>query len=145
MKKRIAMATMAIMAMFAVGAFAQGWGIGADPSTMPAPGYGRGHGGHGMHYMNGGYPCWGANGTATPPAIVVNNEAEAKKIVTEFVNANFKGYKVGDAVTVNTYRGQAYYVYATDASGNSFTFMTGAYGGVRGPMPGKIAPATGLR
>ncbi|MDR2870087.1 MAG: PepSY domain-containing protein [Deferribacteraceae bacterium] len=141
--KRILITTLTIMSLLAIGAFAQGFG-----GYGRGGGYGGGYGGgwgHGMGMMGGG-PCWGggwgANGGYNGGE-AIKSESDAKAIVQDLINDNLKGYKIGDVMTVNGYNGYSmYFVYATDNSGNAFTFVTTPFGGVRGPIPGRITPPT---
>lgn len=126
MKTRMVIVTMVIMSLFAISAFAQGMGGGNGQ------GWGGRMGNGGM--MGNGGGMWPGNGVGA------QNESEAKAIVQSIIDANFSGYTINEVVKVNNdYNGhQMYFVYVSDNSGNPFTFMTGQYGGVRGPIPGKL-------
>ncbi len=109
-------------------------GILAVGSTfaMAQNGFGRGHdrGNNNGCYMMNGDPAAGVGGSTEQ----VNADG-AKAKVQEYVNKNYKGYKVGDVTAETGPRGFTMYVVkASDASGNNFVFHVNPYGYVRGPM-----------
>ena len=95
-------------------------------------------------------PCVTADGVACPCNAAGDNfsglqatqisEADARTTLQTHINANLKGYTITGAETIQTPRNSTAYKFSVqDAGGNSFIFIVGPYGHVKGPiLPGAI-------
>ncbi|ADD69697.1 conserved hypothetical protein [Denitrovibrio acetiphilus DSM 12809] len=125
-------AIIAIVALTAVSAMAyQGGFRGQGGGSYGGHGYGMMGGGFGG--MGAGAPCYGLNGQPANPV----DDAGAKTIVQDYLDANLKGFTIADIVKFETPRGGMYTVEVKDNNGNLFVFRVNPFGRLMGPIPAK--------